>query len=140
MSTLEEALGIDPNSPADRRALALIQADADLLSSLISIRKQAELSQKAVAKLLGISQASVAAFEHYENDPKLSTIRRYSQAVGALVTHLVERDAGQLFERDGFVAKRVTSGLKVTVLETPAEPTFVDMPSFARRTDFALSA
>jgi transcriptional regulator with XRE-family HTH domain len=140
MSTLEEALGIDPNSPADRRALALIEADADLLSSLISIRKQAELSQKAVAKLLGISQASVAAFERYENDPKLSTIRRYSQAVGALVTHLVERDVGQLFERDGFVAKRVTSGLKVTVLETPAGPTFVDMPSFARRTDFALSA
>ena len=45
---------------------------------------------------LGITQASVAAFERYDKHPKLSTIRRYAQVVGLMSAHHVEADTGQL--------------------------------------------
>lgn len=139
MTSLEQALGIDQDSPEDRRALALVEADAELLRSLIKIRK-ARLSQAEVAALLGISQASVSAFESYDNDPKLSTIRRYSQAVGALVKHMVEADSGQLFAPEGFHFKRVAAPVLAPV---PAEkaPVFnVPAPTNAKRRDFARAA
>lgn len=141
MSTLEDDLGIDPDSPEDRRAFFNVSADADLLTDLVQLRKSAQLSQKQIADRLGISQAAVSTFERYENDPKLSTIRRYSQAVGALVTHVVESDQGQLFEPDGFVAARVVTGLRVLMKDVPASPILIPAPVAARRRDeFALSA
>lgn len=59
-----------------------------MLEALITLRKS-RYTQQQLAQLLGISQASVAAFERYDNDPKLSTLRRYAHAVGARVTHCV---------------------------------------------------
>ncbi|MDN5558781.1 MAG: helix-turn-helix domain-containing protein [Ruaniaceae bacterium] len=42
-----------------------------------------------MAKLLGVSQQAINKFERYDSDPKLSTIRRYANAVGVLVEHRV---------------------------------------------------
>lgn len=56
------------------------------------------MTQKDVAELLGISQQAVQKFESYDSDPKMSTLARYANAVGALVTHSVEPDVGQPWE------------------------------------------
>ncbi len=90
MSNLDKLLGIDPGDPQVVLAAALVQADAELLRALIARREQAGLTQQDVADRLGIAQPSVAKFERYDNDPKLSTIRRYALAVGALVNHSVD--------------------------------------------------
>jgi len=89
MSDLDELLGIDPEDKQVVLATALVREDTELLRALVETRVRAGLSQQDVADRLGISQPSVAAFERYDNDPKLSTIRRYALAVEALVQHSV---------------------------------------------------
>jgi transcriptional regulator with XRE-family HTH domain len=76
----------------DRRAAILIAQDHFYVRGLIALRVERGLSQEAMAERMGVSQPTVAAFEHVENDPKLSTLRRYAMAVEALVFHLVVPD------------------------------------------------
>lgn len=96
MDSVEEILGFDPDSGDARRAQLLAANDRALLRELVKIRKERGISQGTVGKMLGISQPSVAAFESHDANPKLSTVRRYAHAVGALVSHAVGRDEGQL--------------------------------------------
>jgi len=64
-------------------------ADEQMLYALIQARKEAGLSQRDLAEILGVKQPTVAKFEHHNGDPKLSTIQRYALAVGAHVRHEV---------------------------------------------------
>lgn len=91
MATLAEILGIDPTTPQARLAVAQALADRELLRDLVRERVRQRLSQQDVADRLGISQPTVAAFERHDSDPKLSTIRRYAQAIGVMVNHEVSR-------------------------------------------------
>lgn len=70
-------------------AAALADADERLLYQLIEARRTSGMSQKDVARALGISKAAVAAFERYDSDPHLSMVRRYALAVGAHIAHEV---------------------------------------------------
>ncbi|WP_235939522.1 helix-turn-helix domain-containing protein [Occultella kanbiaonis] len=74
-------------------ATRLATEDEELLYRLVEARKDAGLSQRDVAEMLEIKQSSIAAFERHDNDPKLSTIRRYALAVGATVEHHVSSPA-----------------------------------------------
>ncbi|MGP4995129.1 helix-turn-helix domain-containing protein [Glutamicibacter ardleyensis] len=67
----------------EARAESLVEVQTEMLSGLINLRKEHNLSQAAVAERMGVSQPTVAAFEHYDSNPTLSTIRRYALAVGA---------------------------------------------------------
>lgn len=80
---------------AKARAKLLARGDRQLKADLISLRQRAGLSQADVADLLGISQQAVYKLERYDSDPKLSTLRRYANAVGAIVEHTVTQDLGQ---------------------------------------------
>ena len=95
MNDLAALRGIDESDPQVRRAIALAEGDHEFLRSLVGQRKRLGVTQAQVAERLGITQASVSAFERYDNDPKLSTIRRYAQVVGLFVAHHVEADTGQ---------------------------------------------
>lgn len=64
-------------------------------SELIRIRRMFGLSQADVAKAMGVTQQAVYKIERYDSDPKLSTLRRYANAVGAIVEHRVTPDVGQ---------------------------------------------
>jgi|GEM_PF-1827116 len=114
MSDMTERLkarhGIDPESRSMQRAELLASNDLEFVASLIMLRKAQNITQQDVADRLGISQATVAAFEHPGNDPKLSTIRRYAHAVGALVTHRVALDVYQdLSDWNAAENRRLTS-------------------------------
>lgn len=96
MASLEEMLGLDPQSPEMIRAEFLVSSDRELLRRLVEVRRKRGLSQGQVGELMGVSQPTVAAFEAHDSNPQLSTIRRYAHAVRALVRHEVESDSGQL--------------------------------------------
>lgn len=86
----------DPNSPSRTRALALARADEELHAKLLRAREQQGLTQAQVAELMGVSQPTVASFERYDNDPRLSTIRRYAHAVGVTISHKVLLDGNEV--------------------------------------------
>ena len=77
------------------RAKVLAREHRVMRSELTLLRREAGLSQGDVAERMGVTQQAVSKFERYDSDPKLSTVRRYANAVGALVAHRVERDQGQ---------------------------------------------
>ena len=92
LGDLANLLGIDLDSPEQRRAAELVRRDREFLAALVKVRKDRGLTQEDVATRLGVTQPTVAAFERHESDPKLSTLRRYAQAVEALVAHVVTAD------------------------------------------------
>jgi transcriptional regulator with XRE-family HTH domain len=91
MTRLDELLGAEYEAPDARLYLALAREDQNLLAELIEIRRQ-RATQEQVAEILGVSQATVSAFERLGNDPKLSTIRRYAKAIGVMIAHHVDPD------------------------------------------------
>jgi DNA-binding XRE family transcriptional regulator len=117
-------------------ATALAESDDQMRYALIRARKDAGLTQSDVAEALGIKQSSVAAFERHDNDPRLSTIRRYALAVGALVRHEVTCDAW-----GGGSWQPVQHGVKFEVAwHCAAGQVSYAPPSTSTRTDFAFAA
>lgn len=70
-------------------AESLVSSHDALMSELIRMRKKHGLSQEAVAERMGVSQPTVAAFERYDANPTLASVRRYALAVDASITHSV---------------------------------------------------
>lgn len=104
MTSLDDILGVE-DTPSQRLATALVDSDVQLIRTLIELRKHRELSQKDIADALGLTQPTIAAFERYDNDPRLSTVRRYAHAVGAYVQHMVEEDRGQELRTSGWAGR-----------------------------------
>lgn len=80
MSTLDKLL-----EKQSAEALAKIEARAEEIHreiTLAKIREELNLSQTELAQSLGISQPSIAKLENVDNDPKLSTLKRYIKALG----------------------------------------------------------
>ncbi|EMA4784818.1 MULTISPECIES: helix-turn-helix domain-containing protein [Providencia] len=80
MSTLDKLLA--KQSPEAR---AQIEARAEEIRreiTLAKIREELNLSQTELAQSLGVSQPSIAKLEKVDNDPKLSTLKRYIKALG----------------------------------------------------------
>ena len=81
---------------ARRRTKYLAQQNRTLIAKLVQIRKESGLSQADVAELLGNTQQAISEFERMLTPTSLSRISNYAHAVGALVTHHVAKDCGQL--------------------------------------------
>lgn len=128
---LADLLGIDLNDAETQRALQLAEADLELLRQLRHVRKQRDMTQKQVADRMGVKQPTVASFEAPGNDPRLSTVRRYAQAVGALVRHDVAVDEGQLQDH------RRSQWVK---MESTSVKVGLSRPFAKSRRDFALAA
>jgi transcriptional regulator with XRE-family HTH domain len=79
-------------SRIEARADSLVDAHEELMRSLVAMRKKHNLSQETVAERMSVSQPTVAAFERYDSNPTLSTIRRYALAVGARIQNIVLDD------------------------------------------------
>lgn len=62
---------------------------------LQSIREELEFTQSELAKIMGISQPSVVAIEQRGNDMKLSSIKRYVEAMGGRVSLDIELPTGK---------------------------------------------
>ena len=62
---------------------------------LQSIREELELTQSELALNMGISQPSVVAIEQRGRDVKLSTIKRYVEAMGGKMSIDIELPTGK---------------------------------------------
>lgn len=79
----------------EARANSLVKAHAEHLRELIGLRIKHDLTQEMVAERMGVSQPTVAALEHYDSNPSLSTIRRYALAVEAKLNIEVVDDCAE---------------------------------------------
>lgn len=55
--------------------------DRNLKADLVKARRQRNLTQKDVAKLLGVPTRWVKKIERYDSDPRMSELRRYRCAI-----------------------------------------------------------
>lgn len=99
---LNELLGIDETDPVAMLARDLVREHSALMQALVKLRRE-NYTQQEIADRLGVSRPAVAAFERYDADPRLSTVRRYALAVRAIVRHSVnpvaEEKAGRYLDR-----------------------------------------
>ncbi len=61
-----------------------------LSGQLTAMRHEVGLSQTEVARLMGTSQSAVARFESGDLDVRLSTIERYTLALGVRLEWMIE--------------------------------------------------
>lgn len=80
MSTLQEMMA--KRSPESR---ARIEAKVEEMRRevvLSQLRDELNISQTELARTIGVSQPTLAKMENPENDPRLSTLKRYVTALG----------------------------------------------------------
>lgn len=127
------------------RAKLLAGEHRQMRATLIRLREEAGLTQAEVGALVGVSQQAINKFERYDADPKLSTLRRYANAVGAIIEHRVTVDVGQSalaaaaspWESIG----SITPGpILASRVHTKTQSDTVWAAADSKRTDFALSA
>lgn len=120
----------DPNTPSRKRARQLARADEELRAKLLQARKLRGMSQTDVAELMGVTQPAVSSFEDYDNDPRLSTIRRYAHAVRVTIAHTVTLDEGSEIE----CGWQYLGDTAFTYIEDAAQPSHrVEAPDVSQR-------
>lgn len=111
MTRFDDLISEDLQTSEARLALELAREDQKLLAELVAIRKRRGLSQDHVADALGLSQATISAFERIGNDPHLSTVRRYCRAVGVMVRHHITEDGNECADSE-FLTHVSRSGME----------------------------
>mgnify|MGYP003627972438 FL=1 len=91
--TLQEMLA---ERSLDSRARIQQLAELLLLENQLSrIREELEISQKELAQTMGIKQPSLSAIENRGNDLKISTMKKYVEAMGGKLRIDVELPTGK---------------------------------------------
>ncbi|WP_440103578.1 helix-turn-helix transcriptional regulator [Glutamicibacter mishrai] len=75
-----------------QRAKSLSQSQRQMISDLVGIRIERGMTQEDVALMLGVTRQRVSRMEQYDSNPRLETIRRYANAVGARIESRVTID------------------------------------------------
>jgi len=84
MATLKQLLA--QRSAESQERIAARAAEIHQEITLAKLREELHISQVQLAAALGISQPSVVKMEKVDNDPKLSTLKRYVAALGGELT------------------------------------------------------
>jgi len=91
--TLQEMLA---ERSLDSQARIKLLAEQLLLENQLSrIREELEISQKELAQTMGIKQPSLSAIENRGNDLKISTMKKYVEAMGGKLRIDVELPTGK---------------------------------------------
>ncbi|AOR63068.1 helix-turn-helix domain-containing protein [Pectobacterium wasabiae] len=84
MTTLKEMMA--KRSPESRARIEARTAEIRQEITLAKLREELNMSQMQLAAVLGVKQPSIVKMEKVENDPKLSTLKRYVTALGGKLT------------------------------------------------------
>ncbi|WP_174891459.1 helix-turn-helix domain-containing protein [Candidatus Williamhamiltonella defendens] len=80
MATYKELLAKE--SP-DMQARVLKRVEKATINIVLGhLRDELKISQAELAAIIGVKQPSVARIEQADNDPRLSTLKRYVKALG----------------------------------------------------------
>lgn len=90
--SIDELLGLDPNDPLDMQADIIVNEHADLIRDLKKFRENSGLTVEQVAERMGwFVDDYLSHVEGYQgNEMRLSTLRRYSLALGVNVKFSIE--------------------------------------------------
>ncbi|WP_269915487.1 helix-turn-helix domain-containing protein [Acinetobacter sp. HY1485] len=91
--TLQELL--NERSTESKARISQLADELILQTQLHHIREELELSQKELADVLGIKQPSLSAIEKRGNDLKISTMKKYVEAMGGKLRIDVELPTGK---------------------------------------------
>ena len=91
--TLQELLA--NRSPESQARIQKMADELLLENQLYLIREELEISQKELAETLGIKQPSLSAIENRGNDLKISTMKKYVEAMGGKLCIDVELPTGK---------------------------------------------
>ena len=91
--TLQELL--TGRSPESQDRIQKMADELRLQTQLYLIREELEISQKELAEILGIKQPSLSAIENRGHDLKISTIKKYVEAMGGKLRIDVELPTGK---------------------------------------------
>ena len=81
--------------PESRRRIEEMAEEMLFETHLHQLREALNISQQELAKTLGISQPSVAAIEGRGNELKISTLKRYVEAMGGTLRLDIELPGGK---------------------------------------------
>lgn len=84
MAALKEMMA--KRSPESRARIEARTAEIRQEITLAKLREELKMSQTQLAAALGVKQPSIVKMEKVENDPKLSTLKRYVTALGGKLT------------------------------------------------------
>ena len=80
MATLKELMA--KQSPESQQRSAAKAAEIRQSVALNLLREELQMSQTEMAAAMGVKQPTIAKMEQADNDPRLSTLKRYIAALG----------------------------------------------------------
>ncbi|WP_430929615.1 helix-turn-helix domain-containing protein [Mannheimia indoligenes] len=92
LTTLDEFIAELPQDQQDE--IHKMAEELILEAGLSMLREDLEISQKELAEALGVSQPAVVQMEQRGNDIKLSTLKRYVEAMGGKLSLAVQMPTG----------------------------------------------
>ncbi len=84
MATLKELM--TQQSQESQERIAAKVEDLRIIVALNQLREELNISQTELAAAMGVKQPTVAKIEQPDNDPRLSTLKRYVTALGGEVS------------------------------------------------------
>lgn len=82
-----------------------------VVDELIALRKKNGLSQRALARIMGVQSSTVNHFEHDpKEDPRLSVLFRYAAALGAHIRLEVQTNGDEVQLRDPNSTRQASEG------------------------------
>ena len=84
MATLKELMA-QQSQESQERIVAKVE-DLRIIVALNQLREELNISQTELAAAMGVKQPTVAKIEQPDNDPRLSTLKRYVTALGGEVS------------------------------------------------------
>lgn len=91
-TSLDSALGLDLDDPVTVAAIEDADSHMNLVSCLVHLRNEQEISQTEVGRRMETTQSRVSNFERLGGDPRLSTLFRYARAVNARLRWVVQSE------------------------------------------------
>ncbi|WLS79048.1 helix-turn-helix transcriptional regulator [Erwinia pyri] len=93
MANLKELMA--KQSPESRERIAgKVEAMRQVIA-LNMLREELNLSQTEMAQAMGVKQPTIAKMEQADNDPRLSTLKRYVTALGGELSIDVKLPSGK---------------------------------------------
>lgn len=93
MATLKELMA--KQSPQSQESIAEKVEEMRRAIALNMLREELNLSQAELAAAMGVKQPTIAKIEQADNDPRLSTLKRYVAALGGELTIDVKLPTGK---------------------------------------------
>lgn len=84
MATLKELMA--KQSPESQKRIAEKVEEMCQSIALNRLREELNMSQAELAAAMGVKQPTVAKMEQADNDPRLSTLKRYVTALGGEIS------------------------------------------------------